>query len=167
MPSAFYVITNGKENQEELAIELLRAFPKMDEQDMCGVAISRDVFHDKFVPESRILSGLSFYRESHRHPLGEKNPQWVINEGRARTTGYGVREPEYISESVERIVDSYDVTERGVYVNIVDILYVGANGLVADRRDVSYDNLDRNAICHIKDLPAEIEKVLSTKDMSV
>lgn len=52
-----------------------------------------------------------------------------------------------------------------MYVNIVNILYVGANGLVADRCDISYDNLDGNELCRIKDLPAEIEKVLSTKDM--
>ena len=46
LPRSFFVATNGKANQEELAIELLKQYPDMEEQEFCGVALSVDEWHD-------------------------------------------------------------------------------------------------------------------------
>ncbi len=155
LPSAFYVVTNGKEHQEELAIALLKAYPKMDEQNMCGVSLSRDIFHDKYVPESTILNGLAFNRHDHKHPLTENDPDWVINTGRAKQTGVG-RRPGYTIESDLRNI--VEIAYGDVF--IPDYLYVGVNGLVANQCDISYEELDSNAICSIKDLPALLSDIV-------
>lgn len=69
MPSSFFVATNGLTNQEELAVELLKAYGKMDEKECCELALSRDIFHDAYWDDSKsydntIFEGLSFFIES-------------------------------------------------------------------------------------------------------
>lgn len=66
MPAAFYVATNGatsKEQMRDLALTLLESYAKMEEQDMCEVDVSVDMFHEAFRDNdnAKILSGLSFF----------------------------------------------------------------------------------------------------------
>ena len=51
MPAAFYVATNGatsKEQMRDLALTLLESYAKKEEQDMCEVDVSVDMFHEAF-----------------------------------------------------------------------------------------------------------------------
>ena len=47
MPEAFWLATNGKKNQWELAKLLLQYYPEMEDKESCGVALSLDNYHDK------------------------------------------------------------------------------------------------------------------------
>lgn len=83
MPSSFWLATNGKKHQLELAILLLKIYPEMDEQEECGVAISQDEFHEDV--GSDILRGLAFYDSSkERH---DDSQMWIIREGKAKNWG--------------------------------------------------------------------------------
>lgn len=60
MPYAFYVVTNGKENQMDLATTLLEVYPEMEEPEYCGVSLSVDQFHED-LDQFPIVKGLAFY----------------------------------------------------------------------------------------------------------
>ena len=42
MPYSFYVVTNGKANQLDLAAVLLEVYPEMEEPEACGISLSVD-----------------------------------------------------------------------------------------------------------------------------
>ena len=74
MPAAFYVATNGatsKEQMRDLALTLLESYAKMEEQDMCEVDVSVDMFHEAFRDNdnAKILSGLSFFGQGKQHSV--------------------------------------------------------------------------------------------------
>ena len=94
---SFYIVTNGKENVEELAVASLRWYSycaKQQETELCGLALSDDQFHEDIPNENiTLLKGLSYFREE------DKRIDWdrvnLINEGRAEDlfeTDYPKRE---------------------------------------------------------------------------
>lgn len=150
IPDSFYVVTNGKENQEELAETLLRMYSRCSYKEMCGVDISHDRFHDNCIDfNNHILRGLSFFIEDgHKHNTNEPVPKWIINDGRAKENGWGSRPEKALETRFENIVDS--VINDYIYV---EELYVSANGWVVSDCDVSYNRMDTEHICHISELP--------------
>ena len=159
MPSSFFVVTNGKVNQLELAVELLKAYSKMDEPELCGVHISEDIFHESVDKDHSIMTGLSFYdKNGHASLLSvdKKDTRWVINAGRAAEYGWGKRVPYEIAESLEDCIEDITIVDGEPRIYMTDMLYVGANGLVADQCDISYEQLDDGALCHISQLPAQV-----------
>ena len=161
LPSSFFVVTNGKVNQLELAVELLKAYSKMDEPELCGVHISEDAFHDTVDKEHSILTGLSFYdKNGHTNLQSKGNSLWVINAGRAAEYGWGTRYPNEIAESLEDCIEDITTVDGEARIYMPDMLYVGANGLVADQCDISYEQLDDGALCHISQLPKELMKIV-------
>lgn len=135
LPGSFYVVTNGSVNQYELAVLLLKWFPKMDEPDYCGVTISRDIFHDE-VDGPNYLSGLAFYEANTKTWIGADGSAWLINEDRAYDNGIGERTPQDTGFRVE----SYGETVG------VEMLYVGANGMCIGDCDRSYKTVDEEGV---------------------
>ena len=95
MPAAFYVATNGatsKEQMRDLALTLLESYAKMEEQDMCEVDVSVDMFHEAFRDNdnAKILSGLSFFGQGKQHSVKDDDLNWLLNTGRANKNGIGV-----------------------------------------------------------------------------
>lgn len=132
LPTSFYVVTNGKENQFELATELLKWYPKMDDKECCGVALSIVAYHEEQEYESAYVKGLSFYR--HDKEISEKDwpypEQYIIAEGRAANWG----------RSSRRLNADFNVMDDGV-----EMLYVAANGSMIGDCDFSYDHVDQLA----------------------
>lgn len=142
LPSSFWLATNGKVNQLELAQILLQWYPKMDEKECCGVAVSEDPFHE--INEDNIMKGLVFYDDSKTHAAEDKL-NWIINEGRAKQNGIGRRErcSDITAIDVDFVCEDYIG---------VDFLYVSANGNIIGDCDYSYEEIDKRVETTIEDL---------------
>lgn len=125
---SFYVVTNGKENQMELAVTLLKEYPQMEEQDYCGVSISVDDFHDAYTSLSPVR-GLLFYQKVKEQAPGDDS--WVMSRGRARENGLGRIRDESQSFDIE-------ASDCRIYV---DLLYVSADGHIYPDCDLSYEDM--------------------------
>lgn len=132
LPSAFWLATNGKEHQLELANLLLEYYPHMDEPEMCGVAVSVDTFHGE--PTANYLKGLSFYDHSKEHDVSKFDESWVIRTGKADEYGFGNNAKH---RSTELYTDFYND-----YVN-VDKMYINAEGWIIPDCDYSYEEQER------------------------
>lgn len=140
LPYSFYIVTNGKEKQEALAIELLKWYPKMEEKDMCGVALSLDDYHDPLYddPENHILRGLAFYREDK-----EWNGKEValVKDGRAQNL---------TDVTFKNWTESEQINEDD---GVIEMLYVAANGNLIGSCDMSYEHIDSLSEYTVGDLP--------------
>lgn len=134
LPHSFYLVTNGLENQLELATMMLKWYDRMDEQELCAVAVSRDRFHAPLRRPS-IIETLTFCRPDKTHDA-ESSDRWVISAGRALDNGIGVQAP----DSLEFCVDEDGDT---LYI---DSLYVSANGLCAGNCDAAYEDIDEEGV---------------------
>lgn len=145
MPLAFWLATNGKEYQVELASLLLKIFPEMDEPDACGVALSSDGFHDDV--KTNFLKGLVFYDDS-KNRGSSTEPNWIIGEGRAKEWG----ENEFPHSKLE--IEPWNWNGReGVNVETV---YVNACGQWLADCDYSYESQQNEVIGDIKDLREDL-----------
>jgi len=138
LPSWFYVVTNGLVNQRELATLLLKWYPLMKEPEICGVAISRDIFHES-IDGPNYLKGLVFYRDRDKNNIDDTSNFWLINEGHACENGIGMRTP----NDTDFSIDTYYTNDN---VISVEMLYVGANGMCIGDCDRSYETVDDEGI---------------------
>ena len=143
MPAAFYVATNGatsKEQMRNLALTLLESYAKMEEQDMCEVDVSVDMFHEAFRDNdnAKILSGLSFFGQGKQHSVRDDDLNWLLNTGRANKNGIGVRAPEVLRTDMDELVTDYSTEYNSI---AFDTLYIAANGNVVDGCDSSYEDI--------------------------
>lgn len=132
LPHSFYVVTNGMANQLELAIELLKVYPMMEEPDMCGVALSVDQWHDG-TDGNDIARGLAFYRTDK-----EYNFLIPIKEGRAAS----MKTAKECMMSDEILMDE----------NTIESLYVAANGNLIGNCDFSYYHIDQLSVINLYDI---------------
>lgn len=170
MPTHFFVATNGGVNQLELALFLLKTYAKMDEPDMCALALSSDSFHDYVSPmELQPLEGLSFVdKEGKAHPHGPADDlRWVINTGRALEYSLGNRAPEMASEFVEDWVSEWRGDSESGFTVRMNEVYVSANGNVVDICDISYEDIDRDRICHISELQSVLMQYLMDEEAEI
>ncbi len=138
LPYSFYVVTNGKENQEELALLLLKWYGKMEEKDIWGVAQSVDIYHDsESDPEESILRGLSFYRSDKEHSGYYK----LIAEGRSE------------DDPDARPLADWELNVPEPEDGRFEQLYVAANGNLFYSCDASFDHVDEDAVYKVSDLP--------------
>lgn len=111
--SNFYIVTNGKKVTMDFVEELLKWYAYCDDTDMCGIALSKDDFHEKIpAANEALLRGLSFFRED---KFTDFTSVPVINMGRAQSiTDYAKRDkrPETLfAETIDtHIVVESDVT---------------------------------------------------------
>lgn len=132
---SFYIVTNGKENALPLALACLKWYAYCeDDEEMCGLAMSRDKFHDNVgVNNESILRGLKFFREDKFTDFNRVN---IINEGRAaELSGY------YKVLAEDRHEEfSYDWNGDTIYIETM--VYLSANGEIRTDCDIAYDNED-------------------------
>lgn len=149
-PSYFYVVTNGTVNQRPLSHALMDAYAKCGEPELCGLAVSKDIFHDAKQQDDSQFLGLYFYNEDdHSHPENEYMPQWVINDGNAAVTGWGERKPRSLTTKIDDVVDDYSHDPNTVYI---DQIYVTVDGLVVSDCDASRERMKNEYICHVNEL---------------
>ena len=147
---SFYVVTNGKTNTLPLAITCLKWYAYCDDQEeMCGLALSKDIFHDDIPSENEsILRGLAFFRED---KFTDFNRTKIINAGRAEMLGgYNKVDVESHNEKFSYwgdIEDGY---------TIETMIYLSANGEIRTNCDSAYDddsytigNLNSDSLDHI------------------
>lgn len=153
LPRSFFVATNGKANQEELAVELLRQYPNMEEQELCGVALSIDEWHDPQDYDQSILRGLSFYSDCKEMPDGYS----LIPEGRA--AWLKIDSEKMIQPKSVHIVLSED-SDLDAGILEIEMLYVAADGKIVGNCDMSYARTEKEAEYTISDLRAEVDKLI-------
>ncbi len=142
--NGFYIVTNGKENVEELAVASLRWYSycaKQEDIEICGLALSDDQFHEDIPNENiMLLKGLSYFREE------DKRTDWdrvnLINEGRAEDlfeTDYPKRELGNERIAVEKWPDGSVMVNEGNICLTVD-------GNLLDTCDCSYAHQSQHTI---------------------
>lgn len=132
---SFYVVTNGKTNTLPLAIACLKWYAYCEDHDegMCGLCISKDMFHDDINPENEaILRGLSFFNEDKSTDF---NRVQIINEGRAIELS-GFKKVLQEDRHSEFSYDDWSDDE----CRIESLVYLSANGDIKTDCDVAYDN---------------------------
>lgn len=146
---SFFVVTNGIENQMELAQLLLEVIPYCNEPDMCGVAASMDIFHDnvRYVKKSPIHY-LSFYRTNKE--MGDYyGMKSIIRRGRATSEEFSA------GRIVDPRIDFYEDMQLNrdgsLYFN--SDFYVSAAGEICADCDMSYDMMKDYLVTMVEDLP--------------
>ena len=154
LPRSFFVATNGKANQEELAIELLKQYPDMEEHELCGVALSIDEWHDPQDYDQSILRGLSFYSDCKEMPDGYN----LLPEGRAAKLAI---DPEKMicSRSAHIVLSGNSDPDTGALE--VELLYVAADGKITGNCDMSYERMKKEAEYTISGFRAAVDELVS------
>lgn len=153
LPRSFFVATNGKANQEELAIELLKQYPDMEEREFCGVALSIDEWHDPQDYGQSILRGLSFYSDCKEKPDGYS----LIPEGRAAKLTIDPKK--MIQPTSAHIVLSGN-SDPDAGLLEVETLYVAADGKIVGNCDMSYARIEKEAEYTISGFRAAVGKLI-------
>lgn len=141
---SFFVATNGKENQLELATFLLEQYDKAEYKDMCGVALSIDAFHDDDI--SHMVKGLAFYTTTKEHAPNDCD--WPIPVGNALTWGLG---GDNIRNINERFSFETPQQEENIQLNTA---YLSLNGCVFPDCNLTIEEED-DAIKSPNDCPTE------------
>jgi hypothetical protein len=131
---SFYIVTNGKTNALPLAIACLKWYAYCDcDEDMCGLALSKDMFHDEIDRNNeQILRGLAFFRTD---KFTDFNRVKLINTGRAESlSGFDKISADYHDEEL-----SYYGNEEDGYT-IETMVYLSANGDIRTNCDSAYDD---------------------------
>jgi len=163
-PSSFYVVTNGKANQKELALTLLEFYPEMSDPEMCGLAVSGDDYHD-VLPRGAVgfFEGLSFFRP-YEHKWYNKDmggTKWIIKEGRAEENGIGDRPGYEFNHEIDRLITDIDFLDG--YVDM-ELCYVAANGNVVNCCDLSFEHIDEDPVCHISQLQGVVDEFYRSQE---
>lgn len=141
LPSAFYCVTNGTGDQWRLATILLKYYPHMAEQDVCGVSLSVDEFHETpYLPREAIIKGLAFYDATKETDYRDRH---LIAEGRAAN----MHNTRPFQPDTDFSIGGYN----NDYINVEE-LYVAANGNLYQDCDASYERIDNESEYAINDM---------------
>lgn len=146
---SFYVVTNGKRYSQVMVNSLIDLYGYIlgndGENDMCGLALSKDEFHGSIRPENENrLRALSFFAEDKIHSFSEGG---IIDEGRAESLNWEKRP--YSREMLDIVsLDSESL-------EIDNTLYISAKGDVLIGCDFSYAREDREKLGNILEAPLE------------
>ena len=138
----FYVVTNGKIQSMALIKALLDLYILCEEQDMCGLCVSRDQYHEGC--KTPLYEAITFY---HPNDRAEKIPsEAILSEGRAEYNGLGCR---YVKREGWELND-------GILGGTV---YISSNGNVLDACNLSYEHIDEDPIGNI--LTEDFESIVN------
>ena len=148
----FYIATNGRENQLELASILLEWYANSCEPDLCCVEMSSDIFHCEYgTPSSNVLAGLVFCDNGKQHSLNENedSAKWLIAEGRGKDL------PKAADTKRMEIDFSYplQLEEFDGSLYIGEDCYVSAGEEIMSVCDCSYESIRKHSRCKLDDLP--------------
>lgn len=139
LPGSFYIVTNGKAHMLDLAHLILDWYAKFEEPELCGVAISQDVFHEIEWEDERnapvnYLTGLSCYRpDDKKHDYNDWD-EWVQSIGRAAENGLGRNTYRNAEGRLSVDIDD-DMTD-------IALLYVAATEKISGNCDMSFAEID-------------------------
>lgn len=128
----FYIVTNGKTNVLPLCLASLKWYAYCDEKEMCGLALSKDMFHSSIPTDSEeLLRGLAFFRED---KFTDFNKVRLISEGRAEDLGG------HMMTDVDFHCSEWTFDEYGESIVVDGMVYLSANGEIRNNCDTSYTN---------------------------
>lgn len=148
--SSFYVVTNGIENQMELTQTLLENIPYCNDPDMCGVAISKDIYHDNTKEECNSpVHYLSFYQDDKEN--GDfYSGKGILRRGRAASD-------DFVGGRIEDPNMDLEI-EVGTELYIGGTLYVSASGEICADCNLSYDMMKDYLVTTVDKLPEFLEE---------
>lgn len=150
---SFYIVTNGIANQMELAHLLLENISYCNEPELCGAAISKDIFHDnEYEAETSPLHYLTICNKDKE--MGDfYGGRGIIRRGRAASNGFGDR-----TENPSIDFDgNAEYNENTDCIYLDGEFYVSAAGEICADCDLSYEMMKDYSVTTIDDLPQLIE----------
>lgn len=149
----FYMVTNGKavDKMADLALASLEWWAYCDEKDddMCGLCISSDNFHEEIPSESAsILGGLKYNHDDKTTDFHEK---YLLNEGRAKTLNSDwtlrrePRTPELVADCIGNDKNGINIDDGELYLNAVGDVVVGCDWSYESQKKYRLGNvMDKN-----------------------
>lgn len=128
--NSFFIATNGKENQEELALFALRQYAEAENKDLCAVSLSIDPYHEPCA--SDLIRGLACYSETKERDPSQLD--WEVRAGNAEENGLG-------KPRKTRTEFTAYAPQSGGAVR-TELVYLSANGFAYPECDLSYEEMD-------------------------
>lgn len=138
---SFFIVTNGKQITEEFVIACLKWYAYCQDNEITGVEVSNDDYHDT-KRDYGLLRGLSFFSE--RNHASEES---IIAEGKARS--WGAR---HNNKKEEFTIYEH---QNGAFLVNEGIVYLNCKGKLVGGCDWSYANQNRNVICSVDNITLE------------
>lgn len=145
----FYVVTNGKEVTEDFLHEMLEWYTYVNEcggePDTCGVALSKDMFHETIPKRNELLlRGLSFFTDG---KFTDFRKGGLLDLGRARgIVSYAKREASRLGEI------SADVVDDGIAAE--DCVTMTVEGDFIPDCDYEYEEVEDIKVGNVRDMEA-------------
>lgn len=139
-----YIVTNGTHYNQELVDYLNNFWTICYDNEISGLEISMDQFHDKDKSD-KIANNIEKYDCYCNKYLGTRgNIHSVISQGRAED--WGDRKLILYEEDALRYEDF------GNYKSIMGMFYLNVEGNICQQCDLSYKNQKKEKLCNYKDL---------------
>lgn len=159
---SFYIVTNGKYLPDDFLLALLKwnaycqTCSKYDE-NVSGIALSDDIFHDPIPDENRsLLRSFKFYTTDKVNDFA-KNKN-LLPMGRCAEDDFGEMVIPNCVFSTDICADKYDDT---IYLEEV---YVSVTGEILPDCNYSYNKCKEKAIGHANDIPAFLTYIQEQTD---
>lgn len=146
MPGFFYITTNGKEKQKELADILSKYYPHCKSKNNCIVAISRDSFHEAI--SDNHLETLEFYSEYENHEE-QDDREWLVDIGNTRRNN--LLRNEHNPREFKPLDIAYYMNNDRKTIDI-NFMYITTDGDVIADPEHSYAEEEDCILCHIDNL---------------
>lgn len=149
--SSFYIVTNGKcedkTRYEQFILACMRWYAYCDDGDVCGVALSKDIFHDEATTYAEnLLTGLSFFRPEDKKVNWDDRHAVLVDQGRAKELG------RYTKRDIELTWQNHDFAAYDDEICVGDgTVYVNVNGEVLPDCDLSYETQEE-CECKLKNM---------------
>lgn len=151
---AFYIVTNGKVYHKKLVELCDKLYNMSEEQEICGLAFSSDMFHEEFVSYDKLTKNICKYTINEIEDYGEyytEEREYIrtldkktdfsicslIEEGRAKdlALGYQMRPLEEPYLKLSKYQDDDIWIQDG-------LIYISYNGNLYSSCDMSYKHMD-------------------------
>lgn len=128
--NGFFIATNGKENQERLALFALERYAEAENKEFCTVSLSIDPYHEPCA--SDLVRGLACYSKAKERDPGQLD--WEVRAGNAEENGLG-------KPRQTRTEFAAYAPQAGGAIR-VELVYLSANGFAYPECDLSYQEMD-------------------------
>lgn len=160
---SFYIVTNGIANQEDLAMLTLKMYQGLDEKEYCGIALSRDAYHND-VNQNDIIKGLAYYKTDKEHEP-EDDFDWVLQVGNAAANGIG--RPDTYAPTEFEVDATLKKNKHTGQVEVdsvnVDLVYLSCTGYVYPNCNMSYADMDRQKTLYVTDFLKHVKAIAEDK----
>lgn len=151
---AFYIVTNGKVYHHKLVELCDKLYNIAEEQEVCGLAFSSDMFHEEFVPYDKLTKNIWKYSYDIIEEYGEYyniereyirtqdkktdfSYAYLIEEGRAKDLSWGYR----MRPLEKPYFELAEYQDEDIWIQ-QGIIYVSYSGNLYASCDMSYRHMD-------------------------